>query len=77
MTIYVGRWDLLPLDWEGINGLYDKNRFEIAQEIEREKKLAGDNDGFIGEYYPFFFEDAFNHDLGGRLSATDYWIKII
>ena len=36
MKIYVGRWDLLPEEWEGINGLYEKSEEEIAAEISRE-----------------------------------------
>lgn len=39
MKIYVGRWDALPEEWEGYNGLVEKNREEIVAEIGREIEL--------------------------------------
>lgn len=79
MTIYVGRWDLLPEDWEGINGLYDASEEEIAEEVKRQNVLCfGENDekyDNIGFYTPFEFEEEFNANKGD-LNGGSYWIKI-
>lgn len=80
MKIYVGRWDMLPEDWEGINGLYEKSEEEIRLETEREYseyalKGAGPDDN-IGTYEPKVFEETFNHDLYGLFTTQRYWIKI-
>ena len=79
MKIYVGRWDLLPEGWEGINGLYEASEQEIRDEVERqdfvcidEMREEYDN---IGIYTPEEFEEEFNANKGD-LNGGDYWIKI-
>jgi phytoene dehydrogenase-like protein len=79
MKIYVGRWDLLPEEWEGINGLYEKSEEEIAEEVKRQDELCFDEmderyDN-IGVYTPIEFEEEFNANKGD-LNGGDYWIKI-
>lgn len=81
MKIYVGRWDLLPEEWEGINGLYEKSEEEIAAEISREvDQDAAENryyeDNLIAIYEPEEFEDTFNQCLTHFIDSKDYWIKI-
>ena len=81
MKIYVGRWDLLPKEWEGINGLYEKSEEEIAAEISREvDQDAAENryyeDNLIAIYEPEEFEETFNGDNESKLHGTRYWIKI-
>ncbi len=81
MKIYVGRWDLLPEDWEGINGLYEKPEWLIKHEIARqyEADMLRNPLGcqfLIGEYTPIQFEETFNGDNERKLNGTDYWIKI-
>ena len=78
MNIYVGRWDLLPDEWEGINGLYEKSEEEIAKEVYRQvaKIVAhGDLDANIGRYADKEFEEFFNGQLQDNISSVDYWIK--
>ena len=36
MMFYVGKWKLLPEDWEGINGLYEKSEEEIKAMVEKD-----------------------------------------
>ncbi len=72
MTIYVGKWSLLPEDWEGINGLYEKSEDEIYQEVKREWLESGDN--LIECYTPEEFEETFNANEGD-FHGKDYWIK--
>lgn len=82
MTIYVGKWSLLPESWEGINGLYEKSEEEIKAEVMREfiaqndKPFDGDIDPLIGNYTPEQFEETFNADNNSTLHGTTYWIKI-
>lgn len=81
MKIYVGRWDLLPEEWEGINGLYEKSEKEIEEEISREVDIDAmenpyDQDNFIAIYTAEEFEETFNGDNNRELNGTDYWIKI-
>lgn len=80
MKIYVGRWDLLPYDWEGINGLEIKSEEEIVKELAREIEEYDDNhpvsDNRMGIYTPGEFENEFNYDTKGRLTTDIYWIKI-
>lgn len=75
MKIYVGRWDLLPADWEGINGLYEKSEEEIRAEISREVDIL-EEDTFIAVYEPEEFEDTFNQCFTHFIDSKDYWIKI-
>jgi hypothetical protein len=80
MRIYVGRWDLLPESWEGINGLYEKSEEEIDAETKRQQEFllqdTGYEDDFVGNYYPEEFEDSFNQCLTRFIDSRDYWIKI-
>lgn len=74
MTIYVGRWILLPGNWEGINGLYEKSEDEIRDEINRQKEI--DLEGrTIGIYTPAEFEETFNGDNMDELYGSKYFIK--
>lgn len=79
MTIYVGRWDLLPEDWEGINGLYEKTEQEIKDEIGRQMDLAIDDNrddrDYIGAYTPAEFEEEFNGSHSGWLTSGNYFVK--
>lgn len=75
MTIYVGRWDLLPEDMEGYNGLSEKDHWDIAEEVAREMRLTKE-DKLIGEYTEVEFEDTFNQDINNSLRTDTYWIKI-
>lgn len=80
MKIYVGRWDLLPESWEGINGLYGKSEEEIRKEvyrqIERFRNLTDGDDPNIDSYTAKEFEAFFNGKLDDHISSEDYWIKI-
>ena len=75
MRIYIGRWDLLPAEREGINGLYDRTEDEIRAEVCREEALDCE-DTYIADYEPEEFEETFNHTLTHFLSSQKYWIKI-
>lgn len=79
MKIYVGRWDLLPEEWEGINGLYEKSEKEIAEEVKRQEELCfdemDDECDNVGVYTPMEFEEEFNAN-NGDLNGANYWIKI-
>lgn len=81
MEIYVGRWDLLPEDWEGVNGLYVKSQAEIESEVEREEHEAYNlpiDDRYIGKYTPEQFEEEINHfidDSREDFSCVTHWIK--
>lgn len=77
MKIYVGRLDLLPAQWEGINGLYEKSEEEIGKEVARQNWTdEGYIDPFIGIYTPQEFEETFNQDINNSLRTNTYWIKI-
>lgn len=75
MKIYVGRWDLLPAEWEGYNGLSEKSEEEIKAEISREVDII-EEDTFIAIYEPEEFEDTFNQCLTRFIDSNTYWIKI-
>lgn len=80
MKVYVGRWALLPEEWEGINGLYEKSTEEIVAEIGREMEEWGKanprEDELMGVYTLEEFEEEFNGDNERKLNGIDYWIKI-
>lgn len=82
MKIYIGRWDLLPEDWEGYNGLVEKNKFDIIDEIVREKMIARESDDedldedMIDSFTPKQFEEMFNQDLEDIFNNKTYWIRI-
>lgn len=80
MKIFVGRWDLLPASWEGINGLTKSNQEEIMRELSREIEEYDDThprtDPRMGVYTPEEFEDEFNYDTKNNFTTETYWIKI-
>lgn len=80
MKIYVGRWDLLPKEWEGYNELVSKGHQEIIDEIGREIDTYAETnsreDNFMGVYTPREFEDTFNGDLIDAFNNEKYWIRI-
>jgi hypothetical protein len=73
--IYIGRWDLLPKEWEGYNGLFEKSEEEIKAEVSREVNIM-EEDSFIAIYEPDEFEETFNQCLTRFISSREYWIKI-
>lgn len=75
MNIYVGRWDLLPEEWEGYNGLGEKSEGEIFDEIVREILLC-QIPNYIGVFDAEEFEETFNQCLTHFIDSKDYWIKI-
>jgi hypothetical protein len=75
MKIYVGRWALLPAEWEGYNGLSEKSEEEIKAEVSREVDIM-EEDTFIAIYEPDEFEETFNQCLTRFIDSRDYWIKI-
>ena len=85
MKIFIGRFDLLPEDWEGVNGLDDKKESEINAEVRRQQALVVADDELSGsvDYYDYIdeytqkeFEDTFNYSTSGFISSEHYWIKI-
>lgn len=75
MKIYVGRWDLLPEELEGYNGLSKMDSWDASEEVAREMRHMKE-DKLIGEYTPQEFEETFNQDLNGEVNTKKYWIKI-
>lgn len=75
MKIYVGRWDLLPEDIEGYNGLSKMDSWDASEEVAREMRHRKE-DKLIGEYTDLEFEDTFNQDINNSLRTDTYWIKI-
>ena len=76
MNVYVGMWELLPPEWEGINGLYEKTEEEIREEVHREANLMN-AESYIGIYTLEEFENEFNFDDFEELTGIKYWIKIM
>ena len=80
MTIFVGRWDALPAEVEGYNGLVNMNREEIVREVAREMELYEtkfrEEDSMMGAYTPQEFEEAFNYDSNQKMDSDIYWIRI-
>lgn len=80
MKIYVGRWDMLPYEWEGINGLSRQDKDGIIKELAREVELYATThareDNRMGVYTAQEFEDEFNYDTKGAFNTETYWIKI-
>ena len=80
MTIYVGKWSLLPKEWEGINGLYEKSEDEIREELCRQidewAKSHRTEDNLMGAYTLAEFEEEFNGDDHKKLNGKTYFIKI-
>lgn len=82
MKVYVGMWDLLPLSWEGVNGLYEKSEKEIKEEVEREieewanKPPYNPYNNKMGIYTIQEFESEFNYETKDPINSDKYWIKI-
>ena len=80
MKIYVGRWDLLPKEYDGINWLYEASEEEVAAEISREVEQWDSShdvtDYNLGIYTPEEFEETFNGDKEGTFNGSVYWMKI-
>ena len=83
IRIYVGRWDMLPAEWEGIQGLDVADEGEVKREVERQHSILATNKphseeecDYVGVYTPEVFEAEFNYDLQGFFTTQTYWIKI-
>lgn len=79
MTIFVGRWGLLPKNWDGINTILACTQEQLAHELNRELdevEFHGKEGRYIAIYEPIEFEDTFNQTLDNPLSSNDYWIRI-
>ena len=78
--IYVGKWELLPKEVEGINGLYNKPQWWIREEVVREisgwSKQHPYEETLIGPYSLESFEETFNGDDEASLNGATYWMKI-
>lgn len=78
--IYVGRWSLLPEEFEGINGLYesgeDEIRAEVARQLDEWATKHPYEDNLMGAYTLEEFEEEFNGDNDSLLNGTTYFIKI-
>lgn len=72
---------MLPEEWEGINGLYEKGDGEIMQEVGRQMGAFYDKHGYddnrIGAYTRMEFQEEFNGDNEGNFNGTNYSIHII
>ena len=83
MQVCVGRWDLLPEEWDGINGLYEKSGRAIIKEAEREESMAFDrfpDDHFVGVFSLAEFEEEMNgfiDDGKDDFSPVTHWIKFV
>lgn len=83
MKVCVGRWDLLPEEWDGINGLYNKSGKAILKEAEREESAAAEeypDDRFIGVFSLAEFEEEMNgfiDDGKDDFSPVTHWIKFV
>lgn len=76
MKIYVGRWDLLPSEWEGFNGLVEKSEEEIKAECARQMDCSDICDNLIGGYTPQELEGTFDTDTKNQFTTETYWIRI-
>jgi len=86
IKVCIGRWDLLPKKWDGINTLYRKTGKEIIAEAVRQKYLImpgekyDEMDDFVGVMDLVTFEETFNHyidDGGDELNPVTHWIKFV
>ena len=79
MKVCVGRWNLLPEDWDGINGLYGKS----GKAILKEEAVAAEeypDDRFIGVFSLVEFEEELNQYIDdGRddFSPVTHWVKFV
>lgn len=87
MKVCIGRWDLLPKNWDRVNTLYRKTGKEIINEATREEKLifwgekgARVDDDFVGVFDLATFEEMFNRYLDDGhedLNPITHWIKFV
>ena len=75
MKIYVGKYEHLPQEWEGYNGLVEKSESAIMAEVQRQIGIDGDDD-LIGVYEKEDFEEAINGLLNPDPHVCDYWVRI-
>lgn len=75
MKIYVGKYEHLPQEWEGYNGLVEKSESAIMAEVQRQIGIDEDDD-LIGVYEKGDFEEAINGLLNPDLRVCDYWVRI-
>lgn len=80
MKIYVGRWELLPENLEGYNGLMEMKRMDVAVELAHELDLYAEThdveDNLMGVYTEEEFEETFNQTLTNHICSNIYWIRI-
>ena len=86
MLVCIGKYELLPKSWEGVNGLYSKTGKQIIEEAKRQESLSmpgeehAADDKFIGTFTLKEFEETFNQYLDDgheMLNPIEYWIKFI
>lgn len=75
MKIYVGKYEHLPQEWEGYNGLVEKSESAIMAEVQRQIRIDEDDD-LIGVYEKDDFEEAINGLLNPDPHVCDYWVRI-
>lgn len=75
MKIYVGKYEYLPQEWEGYNGLVEKSEAEIMAEVQRQIGIDEDDD-LIGVYEKKEFEATINGLLNPDLRVCNYWVRI-
>lgn len=72
MKIYIGRLELFD---SGIADLEYMDQNEVAEELEREKKMCPE-DKRIDTYTPAELEAEWNNDIDGSFNTGTYWIRI-
>lgn len=72
MKIYIGRLELFDY---GIADLEYMDQNEVAEELEREKKMCPE-DKRIDTYTPYELEAEWNNDIDGSFNTDTYWIRI-
>lgn len=73
--VVIGKWDWLPENWEGYNGLNENTMMAVVDDIKCQKRMHPE-DKLVGIYTDQQFEDTFNQDLNGLLTTKEYFIKI-
>lgn len=87
VMVCIGRWDLLPPSWDGINGLYHQPAKAIIEEAERERILLDHDvkeglgpDNFVGVMTLEQFEEECNNfidDAHGDFTPVTHWVKFV
>lgn len=87
VMVCIGRWDLLPPSWEGINGLYHQPAKAIIKEAERERNLLDWDvkeglgpDDFVGVMTLEQFEEESNNwvdDGHEDFTPASHWVKFV